>query len=88
MIYKENRDLLVFGDNKCGQLGLDDIINRNKPTLLNNDENIRMISCINDYSLIFKQNGNLLGCGDLEIFEEKYCELKHGQMGSIMIILI
>ena len=42
---KDNGDVLVFGDNECGQLGLGNDKDINTPTLLINDKNIRNIIC-------------------------------------------
>ena len=39
-IYWTNSDLLVFDSNSHGQLGFDDIMNINKPTLLMNNKDI------------------------------------------------
>ena len=45
IIYRDNGDILVFGDNKWGQLGLGHDEDINTPTLLINDKNIRNIIC-------------------------------------------
>ena len=44
-IYNLNGDVLVFGDNRYGQLGLCHNKNINIPTLLMNDTTIRNIIC-------------------------------------------
>ena len=47
IIYKNNGDVLVFGSNVCGQLGLGHNDNINVPTLLMNDKTIKNIICGN-----------------------------------------
>ena len=64
IIYKNSGELLVFGKNNNGQLGLGDHNNRNKPTLLMNDKTIKIIYCKNDHSIIYKNNGDLLVFGN------------------------
>ena len=44
MIYRNNGDVLVFGYNSSGQLGLGDNQNRNKPVFLMNNINLKMIN--------------------------------------------
>ena len=66
VIYKNNGDLLVFGNNKYGQLGLRDNKNRCIPKLLMNEKNIKMIHCGEFYSMIYKNNGDLLVFGSNE----------------------
>ena len=63
MIYKNNGDLFVLGYNDHGQLGLNDTIDRFKPTLLMNDKEIRSIHCGHSHSLIYKNNGDLFVFG-------------------------
>ena len=46
IIYKDNGDILVFGDNDEGQLGLDHYENINIPTLLTNNLYIKSINGI------------------------------------------
>ena len=62
-IYKKNGDLLVFGDNEHGQLGLDDLKNRNTLTLLMNNINIKLIYHKYFHTIIYKSNDNLLVFG-------------------------
>ena len=45
IILTENNDVLVFGNNDYGQLGLGHNDNQNKPVLLMNDKQIRQIAC-------------------------------------------
>lgn len=63
MIYKQNGDLLVFGYNWEGQLGLQDNNNRYKPTLLVNDLNIKLTHCCMFHSVVYTQNGDLFTFG-------------------------
>ena len=44
MIWRNNGDVLVFGSNASGQLGLGDNQNRNKPVFLMNNINLKMIN--------------------------------------------
>ena len=44
MIYRNNGDVLVFGCNAYGQLGLGDNQKRNKPVFLMNNINLKMIN--------------------------------------------
>ena len=57
IIYKNNGDVLVFGDNDYGQLGLGHNNNINIPTLLMNDTTIRNIICGGYHTIIYKDNG-------------------------------
>ena len=59
----DSGNLLVFGNNKYGQLGLGDNINRYTPTLLTKDRDIKMIHCGGYHSIIHKINGDLLVFG-------------------------
>ena len=64
IIYKDNGDVLVFGCNDCGQLGLGyDENNVNKPTLLMNDTTIKNIICGHSHTILYKNNGDILGFG-------------------------
>ena len=45
MICRTNGDVLVFGSNRYGQLGLGDNQDRNKPELLMIDPEIKQITC-------------------------------------------
>ena len=45
IIYENNGDILVFGHNYYGQLGLGHNNNINVPTLLMNDKSIKNIIC-------------------------------------------
>ena len=51
-IYKDNGDLLGFGGNMFGQLGLYDFEDRLIPTLLMNDKNIKMFFVGNPFDNI------------------------------------
>jgi len=64
MIYCNNGDLFVFGDNEDGQLGLGDEEDRNVPTLLLNNKDIKMISCGGYHSMIYYNNGDLFVFGN------------------------
>ena len=45
IICRNNGDVLVFGSNLYGQLGVGDYRNRNKPELLMTDPEIKQIIC-------------------------------------------
>lgn len=62
MIYKKNGELWGFGNNRCGQLGLNSN-NINVPTLILIDTRIEQISCGDNHTLIYKSNKELWGCG-------------------------
>lgn len=66
MLYMNNGDLYVFGQNLYGQLGLG--YNKIGPnihyTLLMNDKNILSIDCFNNTSCIYLNNGDLYIFGD------------------------
>lgn len=62
LIY-DGKELLVFGYNENGELGLSDNENRNKPTLLMQTDQIRLIVCGDSHTFILKQKGKLLTCG-------------------------
>ena len=62
-IYNGNQ-LLGFGDNQYGQLGLGDNKNRNPPTLVMTDTTIRQIVCGYDHTFIFKKSGELFAFGN------------------------
>ena len=56
-IYRKNWDLLVFGNNKYGQLGLGNNKYINIPTLLMNDRDIKIICNGLRHSIIYKDSG-------------------------------
>ena len=60
MIWRSNGDVLVFGYNGSGQLGLGDYRNRNKPELLITDPEIKRIICGGWYTMIYRNNGDVL----------------------------
>ena len=61
---KDNGDVLVFGDNGYGQLGLGHDKNINSPTLLTNDTTIRNIIRGRNHTIIYKNNGDVLVFGN------------------------
>ena len=61
-IYDGN-ELLGFGYNEYGQLGLGDNKNRNLPTLVMKDKTIRQIICNGDHTFILKESGELFAFG-------------------------
>ena len=63
MIYRNNGDVLVFGDNEKGQLGLGDNQNRNKAELLMTDPEIKQIICGSYHTMIYRNNGDVLVFG-------------------------
>ena len=62
-IYNLNGDVLVFGNNSYGQLGLGHNNNMNTPTLLMNDTTIRNIICGGIHTIVYKDNGDVLVFG-------------------------
>ena len=68
---KENGNVLVFGLNYSGQLGLGHNKNVNIPTLLMTDKTIKNIICNGQYTKIYKNSGDVL------VFGYNY----HGQLG-------
>ena len=71
IIYKDNGDILVLGNNNKGQLGLSHNIDINIPTLLMNDKTVKNIISGGWHTIIHKDNG--------DIFVFGYNE--HGQLG-------
>ena len=63
IIYKNNGDVIVFGFNNQGQLGLGNDNERGKPSFLMNDKNICIICCGYNHSIIYKYNGDILVFG-------------------------
>ena len=64
MIYKENGELLVIGNNDEGQLGIKKEIKfTDQPITLMVDKGIKDISLGGSHSLILKENGELIGFG-------------------------
>ena len=59
----DGSQLLAFGDNHYGQLGLGDNKNRNLPTLVMTDTTIREIVCGSDHTFILKESGELFAFG-------------------------
>ena len=55
----DGSELLGFGDNQDGQLGLGDNKNINLPTLVMTDTTIRQIVCGYRHTFIFKKSGEL-----------------------------
>ena len=71
-ILKESGELFAFGYNDYGQLGLGDNNNRNEPTLLMIDKQIRQVVCgWAHHTFILKESGELIAFGN------NYC----GQLG-------
>ena len=62
-ILKESGELLAYGLNDNGQLGLGDYCNRNIPTLLMEDNEIRQIVCGKHHTFILKNSGELFAFG-------------------------
>ena len=62
-IYNLNGDVLVFGYNDHGQLGLGHNNDVNIPTLLMNDKTIKNIICGGYHTIIYKDNGDILVFG-------------------------
>jgi alpha-tubulin suppressor-like RCC1 family protein len=62
---KNTGNLYVFGNNEFGQLGLGDEKYLQEPTLLMQYKGVRHIRCNMNYTMICKNNGELLGFGRL-----------------------
>ena len=77
---KDNGDILVFGHNGDGQLGLGHYENMNTPTLLMNDTSIRNITCGGRHTIIYKDNGDVLVFGD-----NRYGQLGLGHNDNINV---
>jgi len=60
---KSYNDVLVFGANDYGQLGLGHNKNQNKPQLLMRGEEIRQITCGSHHTVILKANDDILVFG-------------------------
>jgi len=58
-LYRKNGDLLAWGENSGGQLGLKDFETRKKPTLVVNDREIRALSCGYAHTAMHKKNGEV-----------------------------
>ena len=65
IIYKNNGDLIGFGNNAYGQLGIDIISSVNSPTLILNDKEITKIACGFNHTFFQKENGDIFGFGFL-----------------------
>jgi alpha-tubulin suppressor-like RCC1 family protein len=63
IIYRENGDILVAGNNNNCQLGFPDKKQRNDFTFLCNDQNVKIIKCGCNYTIAYKYNGDLIGFG-------------------------
>jgi len=63
IIYKSNGDLVGFGKNDQGQLGIDNMECVYTPTLIINDKNIKKIYCGAYYTIVYKYNGDFLYMG-------------------------
>ena len=62
----DGSQLLAFGHNHYGQLGLGDNKNRNLPTLVMTDTTIRQIACGSNHTFILKESGELFAFGNNE----------------------
>ena len=64
MILKENNDVIVFGNNECGQLGLGHDNNIKKPVVLMRNTPIRHVTCGGEHTIILTEDDNVLvfGC--------------------------
>ncbi|HHQ8876410.1 TPA: hypothetical protein ACSVTF_004006, partial [Clostridioides difficile] len=62
-ILKNNNTLWGSGNNEVGQLGLDDIANRNVFTRMT-IENIRDIACGDNYIIVLKNDDTIWGTGN------------------------
>jgi alpha-tubulin suppressor-like RCC1 family protein len=87
-----NNDVLVFGKNYDGQLGLGHNERQNKPQLLMHGEKIHQIACGDDHTVILKVNrvglrSYLVPEGQVEIESKSYHDVvvfgynKYGQLG-------
>ena len=65
LILKNNGEVWVFGSNQNGQLGFSNFFNEiGKPKLLMTDPKIKLICCGLYCTMIYKNNGELIGIGD------------------------
>ena len=64
VILQDNNDVLVFGWNDYGQLGLGHNDNQNKPITLMQGIPIRKIACGEDHTIILQDNNDVLVFGD------------------------
>ena len=61
-IFYDGESVFAFGKNLSGQLGLGDNQNRNKPELLMTNPEIKQIICGGLYTMIWRNNGDVLVC--------------------------
>ena len=99
-LYKANGDLLVYGHNGYGQLGLGDEIDRTVPTLLMNNRYINIMSCSGDHSMIYiysesnldsinkNMNGSLLAFGDNQFGQLGFPTSVHNRKSSTPTLLM
>ena len=85
MIYKNNGNLFVFGNNSHGQLGLGDTENRNIPTLLMNNSQINMICAGETHSMIYKNNGDLFVFGENDFGQLGLGDYKHRLTPTLLL---
>ena len=66
IIYKSNGDLIGWGNNEYGQLGINNKPGTNVidvPTLIMQDKDIIQIACGGYHTIIYKSNGDVIGFG-------------------------
>jgi alpha-tubulin suppressor-like RCC1 family protein len=83
---KSTGELYVFGNNRYGQLGLGDFQNRNVPTLLMTDKNIKSVHCGEDFTLIYKTTGELYGFGRNSSYELGLGDDIHRNIPTLLMI--
>ena len=70
LLTSENK-VLVWGSNSYGQLGLNDVQNRNEPTLLSLADNdgeerrVQQISCGKDFTFVVLESNEIFVSGHL-----------------------
>eukprot|EP01091_Cochliopodium_minus_P000353 TRINITY_DN10340_c0_g1_i1.p1 TRINITY_DN10340_c0_g1~~TRINITY_DN10340_c0_g1_i1.p1 ORF type:complete len:263 (-),score=43.16 TRINITY_DN10340_c0_g1_i1:77-865(-) len=63
LVQIENGDVMGFGCNECGQLGLEELSNIFYPKFCFRDREIEKIICSFNFSFLHKKNGDLYGMG-------------------------
>lgn len=72
LLYKYNGDLVGYGQNIFSEFGISgEWMKPHEPCIRFNDKDIKNIYCGHNYSIIYKNNGDLYGLG--EIFDDLPC---------------
>ena len=62
-LFYDGESVFSFGCNACGQLGVGENQDRNKPELLMTDPEIKQIICGYQHNIIYRNNGDVLVFG-------------------------